>query len=603
MNSQNVLIKEEVLPSWDLSDLYTSPTDERIEKDLTEVLNLSKKFKDDYKNKLAELSPDQFLQAVKLLEELNEKGVKPLCYAHLLHASDSSKAEYGALLSKLEEKVTEISEQLTFFNLEWNLLEEEVAEKIYNAKELEKYKHYLLSARRYKPHQLSEKEEVLLQKVNLTNGPAWTRLFDETISRIKFKISLEEGKTTEMSEEEVLSLLYSPDREVRAKAAQSLTEGLKSQAELLTYIFNVLTQGHYIEDKFRNYSSPMSSRNLSNEISDDAVKSLMESTQKNVSLVPRFYGLKKKLLGLTELKDYDRYAPLPQKSQSKWSWKEAENFVTESYASFSPEFADIVKKFFVENWIDADLRKGKRGGAFSASTVPSVHPYILVNYTGTSRDLSTLAHELGHGIHQYLSRNVGYFQADTPLTTAETASVFGEMITFERFINSVDSNEEKLSLLITKLDEIFATVFRQVFMTRFEERLHEKRRSKGELTNEEISELWKQSNEEMFQGSVTLTENYSSWWMYISHFIHSPFYCYAYAFGLLLSITLYAEYKKKGKPFIEKYTKVLSLGGSVEPAELMRLVDVDINHPEFWNNGFKLIEEMIDQAEKLANIK
>ncbi len=586
------------LPSWDLKDLYASIDDKQIDQDIILALSESSSFQKKYQNNLSKLSPEELLEALQKYEYLNELSNKPLIFAYLMHAADSSKPSHGALISRLEEKMSEIHEKTTFFNLEWNSLEENIADKFIESPVLQKYKHYLKSSRKLKPHQLSEKEEVLWQKVGLTGGSAWTRLFDEIFAKSKFKVTLPEPK--ELNEEEVLALLYSSDREIRKDAANALTEGLKSNESILTYIFNVLIQEHYIEDKIRKFENPISARNLSNEISDQAVEALMQVTEEKIELVQRFYKLKAKLLNLPELNDYDRYAPLPNQKQKKWEWNEACQFVLKSYESFSPEFAKIVKEFIDKNWIDADLREGKRGGAFSASTIPSVHPYILVNFTGNSRDLSTLAHELGHGIHQYLSRQVGYLESDTPLTTAETASVFGEMLTFDRLVNQAENPTEKLSLLITKLDEIIATVYRQVFMTRFEQKLHEIRRTEGEFTTEQINKVWLEISKQMFGDSVNLTENYGYWWLYISHFIHSPFYCYAYAFGLLLSITLYTQSKSAGSEFKDQYTKILSLGGSLEPNELLEIANIDLNDSNFWRNGFVLIENMLTEAEKLA---
>ncbi|MDJ0625583.1 MAG: M3 family oligoendopeptidase [Candidatus Caenarcaniphilales bacterium] len=604
MNNQTSTVEVEALPSWDLNDLYKAIDDPQIEKDIKISFERAIKFKESYKDKLKNLSAEELYIAIKELETLEEIATKAVYYAHLLHAADSSKPEHGALMSRLSEKASEIEQELTFFGLEWNSLDEKLVEDFVKNPKLNEYKHYLKSLRKYKPYQLSEKEEILLQKVDLTNRPAWTRLFDEVISRMKFKVKLpkdgEGYEEKEMTEEEVLSLLYSSNREIRKNAAESLTLGLRQHAPLLTYVFNILVQEHSIENKLRGYSNPISSRNLSNEIEDEAVEALMKATESKIALVPRFYKLKAQLLGLEEMLDYDRYAPLPTEENSEWSWQEAQEFVIDSYKEFSPNFAKIVKEFFQKNWIDAAIREGKRGGAFSASTVPSVHPYILVNFTGTSRDLSTLAHELGHGIHQYLSRGVGHLQSDTPLTTAETASVFGEMLTFDRLVENAKSKREKLALIVTKLDEIFATVYRQVYMTRFEQKLHELRQEKGEFTTEQVNQLWLSSNKDMFGGSVTLTDNYGFWWLYITHFIHSPFYCYAYAFGLLLSITLYNESKNRGDEFKDKYTQILSLGGSMNPSELIKIADVDINDPNFWLNGFKLIESMIEQAEKLA---
>ncbi|HEY9886276.1 MAG TPA: M3 family oligoendopeptidase [Vampirovibrionales bacterium] len=596
-------VNKEVLPSWDLSDLYKAIDDPNINKDIESSFKRAIAFKEKYAGKLSKISANDLVECIEEYDQINELAEKAIYYAHLLHSADSSKPEHGSLLSKLQEKCTEISEYLTFFSLEWNTLEDSIVNKLLSDDVLAKYRHYLKETRKSKPYQLSEKEEIVIQKVDLTNRPAWTRLFDETIGRMKFKVKTKENDKwleKELSEEETLSLLYSADREVRANAAEALTIGLKQEEPLLTYIFNVLTQEHAIEDKLRGYPNPMRARNMANEITDEAVEALMTATEKKVGLVERFYKLKKQLMGLDEMLDYDRYAPLPFQADKKWTWTEAKDFVISSYAEFSPQFADICTEFCEKNWIDADLREGKRGGAFSAGVVASVHPYILVNFTGTSRDVSTLAHELGHGIHQYLSRKVGNLEADTPLTTAETASVFGEMLNFDRLVAQANDDKERLALLVTKIDEIIATVFRQVYMTRFEHELHTERREKGELTCTQINELWNKQNKKMFGNSVKLTDNYSYWWLYISHFIHSPFYCYAYAFGLLLSITLYNQSKTRGKEFKEKYTQILSLGGSVEPVELLKIADVDISDPDFWMNGFKLVEDMIAQAEELA---
>ncbi|MDX1917822.1 MAG: M3 family oligoendopeptidase [Candidatus Caenarcaniphilales bacterium] len=588
----------EILPSWDLSDLYFDISDRQIDQDLSHAKELAEHFRADYAGKLQDLNPETLLEALKKLESLLELADKPLIYAHLIHSADSTQPAHGALLSRLEESCTEIHQKVTFFELEWNDLPEDQAQKFYDSTVLAHYRHYLIASRKFKPYQLSEKEEVLLQSLNLVGQSAWSRLFDEVLSKAIFEVDLPEGKKT-MSEEEVLALLYSPERKTRQSASEALTHGLKAQSHLLTYIFNIITQEKALKDKIRKMPHPMKLRNLSNEIDDQTVAALMSACETKRPLVERFYRLKTKLLGLDKLYDYDRYAPIPLTTSKNWSWQEAEAFVGAAYAYFDPQTGEIVKQFFDKSWIDADIRPGKRPGAFSASTVPSAHPYILLNFTGNTRDVSTLAHELGHGIHQYLSRQVGYLQTDTPLTTAETASVFGEMLIFDRLLEE-SNDEEKLSLLVTKVDEIFATVYRQICLTRFEEKLHLTRRAEGELENSRINQLWLDANKDLYGDSIELTPNYGWWWSYIGHFIHSPFYCYAYAFGLLLSITLYQSYKERGKSFKEQYLRILSAGGSIDPVSLIKIAEIDISKSDFWLKGFDLVEYMIQQAETLA---
>ncbi len=592
----------EVLPSWNLNDLYSSINDSKIHEDLNNILKEAQDFNQKYKNSLINLSPNELNLCIKKYEEINEISLKAVYYAMLLHSADSSKPEHGALLSNVEQKHTEIGDYLTFFSIEWNEINQEIAEKLINSPELKQYSYFLKSLRKYKSHQLSEKEEILWQNTNLTGANAWTRFFDEILSKLKFNIKFPDGQEKELNEEQVLALLYHPDRELRKHASEVFTQVLKTQNHSLIYIFNVLLQDHFIEDKFRKYADMKSSRNLSNDIEDETVNNLIQSVEAKRNIVERFYKLKQKLLGVDRLYDYDRYAPLNLKETKQWTWEESKDFVLKAYADFSQESADIARKFFDNYWIDADLREGKRGGAFSAGVVPSVHPYILVNFTGTSRDVSTLAHELGHGIHQYLSRSVGLLNADTPLTTAETASVFGEMLVFERMLEQAKDNKEKLALLVNKIDEIFATVFRQICLTRFEEEIHKTRRNKGELTLEEFNSFWTKCNADLYGDSIELTENYSFWWSYIGHFVHSPFYCYAYSFGLLLSITLYNEYKNTDnkKLFAENYLKVLSSGGSLNPNDLFKIMNIDLKDPNFWTKGLNLVENLICKAEELV---
>jgi oligoendopeptidase F len=397
----------------------------------------------------------------------------------------------------------------------------------------------------------------------------------------------------------ILAKLYDADRSVRQRAAEGLTQGLQDNARLLTYIFNNLVLDHKVDCELRHFDGPMAPRNLSNEISPTVVDALITAAERHHATVQRYYRLKGRLLGLDQLYDYDRYAPLFD-DLPECDWPRARQIVMESYTAFSPQAGDIIRQFFDRNWIDAELRQGKRGGAFSSGAVPSVHPYILMNYTDRLRDVMTLAHELGHGLHQYLSRPIGYLQCHTPLTTAEMASVFGEMLTFQRLQHVFPEARTRLAMLCSKIEDGFATVFRQVVLTRFEQKLHHARAEKGELPTDQINQLWMEANQPMHGNVIQLTDNYSWWWLYIGHFIHVPFYCYAYAFGELLVLALVQKYKQEGEAFVPRYLELLASGGSDAPHVLLGKLGVDVNDPGFWELGLKLLGDMVAEAERLA---
>jgi oligoendopeptidase F len=402
-----------------------------------------------------------------------------------------------------------------------------------------------------------------------------------------------------LSQQEILAKLYDPDRKIRQAGAKGLTRGLQDNARLLTFIFNNLVLDHHSDCRLRHYEHFMQARHLANEISDKVVEALMTAVERNHSVVQRYYRLKGKLLRLDPLYDYDRYAPLfPDLPEC--TWPQARQTVQESYQAFSPRAGSIIREFFDKSWIDAELRPGKRGGAFSSSAVPSAHPYILMNYTDKLRDVMTLAHELGHGLHQYLSRPVGYLQCDTPLTTAEMASVFGEMLTFQRLLEMYREPRIRLALLCSKIEDGFATVFRQVVLTRFEQSLHQARQDQGELPTDKINDLWMQANKPMHGDVVRLTDDYCWWWLYIGHFIHVPFYCYAYAFGELLVLALVQKYKQEGASFVPRYLDLLASGGSDAPHVLLGKLGVDVNDPAFWDLGLRLLDGMVAEAETLA---
>ncbi len=582
---------------WDLSHLYADP-EKALEADLDRARDAAAAFAERYRGRLGELTAAELAEAVDAYEELQEPVGRAGAYAHLQFAADTATPAHGALLQRVQERGTEIRQHLIFFDLEWVALDDAHVETLLADDALAKRRHLLASMRRYRPHVLSEPEERILEETANTGDRAWGRLFDEILAGARFQVEGPDGPE-EMSEEEVLSLLYEPDRERRKAAAGALTEGLKQHSHVLGYIFNTLVQDKATQDRLRTYANPMQARNLSNEIEDDAVRALLDACERGYPTVHRYYRLKAKLLGLDTLHDYDRYAPVGE-PQSERSFDDAKRIVLDAYGDFAPEMADIARRFFDEGWIDAELREGKRGGAFSASTIPSAHPYVLLNYTGHLRDVMTVAHELGHGVHQYLAREQGLFEQDTPLTTAETASVFGEMLVFRRLLKEEIDPKTRLALLCGKLEDAFATVFRQVTMTRFEETLHAARRGEGELPLERINELWLDANRPMLGDAVQLTDDYAWWWLYIPHFVHSPFYCYAYAFGELLVLALVRRFDEEGDTFVPRYLELLRAGGSASPPELLERVGLDIRDPSFWDGGLALLDEMTREAEELA---
>jgi oligoendopeptidase F len=584
---------------WDLSDYYRGPDDPRLGQDLDEALRRAQSFEKTYRGKVANgPSADVLLEAVQELEGLAEQMDKPLIYAHLLHAANSDDPKHGALLSRTRERRTAINKHLIFFDPEWVKLDDAAARPLLEAPKLAHYRHYLEQKRVRRPHYLSEPEEKILDEKSVTGRAAFVRLFDETVTAMRFPYE-HDGRTESLSQQETLAKLYDPDRAVRRAAAAALTRGLQDNARLMTYLFNTLVLDHHSDCTLRHFPDPMAPRHLDNEISGEVVEALMTAAERHHGTVHRYYRLKGRLLGLGPLDDYDRYAPLFP-DMPRCDWATARQTVRESYRAFSPRAGGVIDEFFERRWIDAELRPGKRGGAFSSGGVPSAHPYILMNFTDRLRDVMTLAHELGHGLHQYLARGVGYLQCDTPLTTAETASVFGEMLTFQRLLEKFPDPKIRLGMLCSKIEDGFATVFRQVVLTRFEQALHRARRDEGELPAERVNELWMAANRPMHGDAVRLTDGYSCWWMYIGHFVHVPFYCYAYAFGELLVLALVQKYKQEGPAFVPKYLDLLSAGGSEAPHVLLARLGVDVTDPTFWELGLRLLGDMVSEAEKLA---
>ena len=578
---------------WDLADLYKQPDDPAIRSDRKKVLELADSFGAIYRKRVAHLTPAEFAQALEQYSEILEIMSRLGSYAYLNWTTNTEDPAFGKAVQETTELSSELSQKTIFFTIEWLDMDEKSAEKLIKSKELSFYSHFLETSRLSKPHTLEEKEEKILSAKSVTGARAWVRFFDETLGASRFEIDGEE-----LTESQILSRMSDPDRDVRRKASEVFTAGLAKMKHPLTYVFNTLLADKHTNDRLRNYPHWLKARNLANEISDDSVNALIDAITGQYPLVHRFYQLKKQLLGVDEMLEYDRYAPV-LKTREKIHWDAAKEMVLDAYTEFHPDMGAIAGRFFEDNWIDAAVVPGKRGGAYSASTIPSVHPYVFMNYDGRIRDVQTLAHELGHGVHQYLSRKQGILQSGTPLTTAETASVFGEMLVFRKLLANLNTPEEKMALLVGKIDDSIATVFRQISMNRFEDRIHHARREEGELTTDRFSELWMETQTPVYGDSVTLTDNYRLWWSYIPHFIHTPGYVYAYAFGELLVLALYQEYLNSGNGFNEAYIKMLEKGGSDWPSSMMAELGVDINDGSFWNRGLQAVGGLISEAEAL----
>jgi len=580
--------------TWDLSDLYLSMDDPSLNEDKQNVRSLASEFSEKYKGRVADLTAEEHAESLIEYEEIVQLAGKIGSYAQLKWSTNTEDPALGKLLQEARELGSEISQTLVFFSVEWLKVSDEIANELIENPALSKWEHYLTTSRLYKPHTLSEEAEKVMSAKSVTSRSAWNRYFDETLGAARFDL---DGES--LTEQQVLSKLHSPDRDLRKRAHQSLTSTFSDHSRTLTYVFNTILSDKHTNDKLRDYDSWISSRNLANEIDQSTVDSLIKSVTGKYDLVQRYYKLKRDLLGVDKLYDYDRYAPL-NSTRKQISWDEARENVLEAYGNFHPDMKKIAGEFFSKNWIDAAIKPGKRGGAYSASTVTTVHPYVFMNFDGQLRDVQTLAHELGHGVHQYLSRKQGELQSSTPLTTAETASVFGEMLVFNRLMENLDDPKEQLALLTSKIDDTIATVFRQISMNRFEDKIHTARRTDGEQTTEQFSQLWYDTQHALYGDSVELTDEYKLWWCYIPHFLHTPGYVYAYAFGELLVLALYDAYRSGQEGFSDKYIELLEAGGSDWPHNIVSKMGIDIRDESFWNRGLTLFEEMIIRAEDLA---
>jgi oligoendopeptidase F len=577
---------------WNLADLYaaTSDLDAALDWAETEAAALAARFR----GRVADLDAAGLAEALGAVAEVHDRAGRAYTYAYLHWSTDTEDPARGALLQRVREAYTRIGQSLLFVDVEWARMDLDRAHAVQADPALAAYRHSLELKTEAREHVLSEPEEAVLAEKAVTGWSAWNRFFDETLGAARFTVR---GEALPL--QQATARLYDPDRALRRDVQQGVTEGLEALQRPLAFVFNTILADKASTDRLRGYDSWIAARNESNEIDEASVDALVGAVVRRADIPQRFYRLKRRLLGLDEMFDYDRYAPLGE-AQRLVSWDDARRTVTGAYADFHPEMGEIVERAFAERWIDAPPDAGKRGGAFSHGAVPSAHPFILMNYTGRLRDVQTLAHELGHGVHQYLAREQGVFHADTPLTTAETASVFGEMLTFQRMLATLDDPADRLALLVEKIDDSIATVFRQVTMNRFEARIHAHRREQGELTPDDFATHWMQTQRALYGDAVTLTDGYSHWWSYIPHFVHTPGYVYAYAFGELLVLALYARYVTEGDAFATRYRDLLASGGSDWPHVLVGRLGIDLRDPAFWDEGLTAIEALVAEAEHLA---
>jgi len=579
---------------WDLEPLVNGKGAEGVERMLEQALVRAEKFAETYAGKVNELDGPGLEAAMRELAELQDLVGRAGSYAALRFSTDTADAERGALLQRVDERSTEIHTKLLFFELEWAALDDERAAELLQAPGIDLARHFLRSARRYRPHLLSEPEEKILAEKAIASRGAWSRLFGELVAALRVNLDDEE-----LNLDLALSRLQSPDRDVRRTTAEAVSEALDPGLRTRAFIYNTLVYDKSVEDRLRAYPNWLAERNLENEASDESVMALIEAVRGRYDIPQRWYRLKARLLGLERIADYDRVAPI-LREEAAVAFGESRELVLDTYRDFSPAAGEVVERFFDGHWIDAPARPHKRGGAFCSYAVPSVHPYVLLNYTARRRDVLTMAHELGHGLHAALAQPQGVFHYSTPLTLAETASVFGETLVFERLLAEATDDEQRLGLLAERIDGAVATVFRQMAMNRFEHLVHTGRRREGELSVDRFAEMWVESQTELFGDAVEITEGYRTWWSYIPHFITTPGYVYAYAYGQLLALSAYGRYRQEGEAFVPRYLELLAAGGSRSPEELTEIVGIDLADPGFWDAGLELIEEQLSQAEALA---
>ncbi len=581
--------------AWDLAPIVDGEAEAGVRRLLDDALRRAGTFAQAHAGRVAALDSDGLRAAMLELAGITELVDRAGSYAMLSFSTDTADPARGALLQHVQERGTELETQLLFFELEWAALTDDQAQALLGGgADLEFCAHHLRSARRYRPHLLSEPEERVLAEKGLSASAAWARLFGEQVAAIR--VAGDDG--TERPLEAAFSDLQSPSRALRAEAAGAISAALEPGLRTRAFIFNTLVYDKSVDDRLRRYPHWLAARNLANEADDDSVLALIHAVRSRYDIPQRWYRLKAQLLGLDRLSDFDRNATVAA-SEPLYSYAQARELVTDTYAQFSSQAGAIARRFFDEHWIDAPLRENKRGGAYCA-TVAGVHPYVMLNFTARRRDVMTIAHELGHGLHAVLADKQGVFHQSTPLTVAETASVFGETLVFERLLEECGAERERLELLAGRIDDAVATVFRQMAMNRFEHLVHTRRRAQGELSVNDISDAWVESQAEMLGDAVEITDGYRSWWSYIPHFINTPGYVYAYAYGELLALSVYSRYRAVGAALVPRYLEMLAAGGSRPPQELGAMVGIDLADPGFWDAGLALVNEQLLAAEALA---
>lgn len=587
------------LPVWNLADLYAAPDSPGVKRDLERASKASKSFADQLRGKVAVMASKAdggkaLAEAIATYEAIEELLGRLMSYAGLLYAADTQNPTHAKFYGDMQGSITAISTDLLFFSLELNRIEDDVLARALETPKLAHYGPWLRDLRTMRPYQLSDELETLLHEKSVTGHSAWNRLFDDTVARMRFDI---EGRS--LTIEAALNKFSSQDGAQRKVAADAMAKTFQDNIGLFTLVMNTLVKDKEIEDRWRGLKGSADFRHLANCVEPEVVEALASAVRaSHGSLSHRYYAMKAKWLGLERLEYWDRNAPLPMSDDALITWDEARETVLGAYGDFTPSMAEIAGRFFDSGWIDAPLRPGKATGAFAHSTVPSVHPYVLVNYQGKTRDVMTLAHELGHGVHQVLAGKQGALMSNTPLTLAETASVFGEMLTFRKLLDETKSPAQRKAMLASKVEDMINTVVRQTAFYTFEQRIHAARRE-GELTAEDIGRIWMDVQAESLGPSIHLGEGYETYWCYISHFIHAPFYVYAYAFGDCLVNSLYAVYEQSADGFAERYLEMLSAGGTKRHQELLAPFGLDASDPAFWDRGLSVIRSLIDELEAM----
>ena len=585
------------LPNWDLKDLYPSPDGDEITKDLKSLQNNCNSFASDYQGQLDGLTAEGLLNCIERYEDIQNVAGRIMSYAGLSYYQDTSDANRSKFMADMQSKITDFTTPLVFFSLEINSISDDQIHSLLNSNlKLSRYKPVIDNLRKMKPHQLSDELEQFLHDQSVVGAAAWNRLFDETMASLQFNVDDEV-----LNLEATLNLLSDTNREIREKGTRALITVFRENISLFSRITNTLAKDKEVEDRWRKMPTPQFSRHLANQVEPEVVEALRDAV---VAAYPkishRYYALKAKWLGLDTLEVWDRNAPLDSDNSSNIQWEDAKKIVLDAYADFSPKMADIAEPFFTKGWIDAGVKPGKAPGAFAHPTVTNVHPYVMLNYMGKQRDVMTLAHELGHGVHQVLAASQGELLSSTPLTLAETASVFGEMLTFRKMLENTTDPVKRKHLLANKVEDMINTVVRQIAFYDFECKLHAARVN-GELTPDQINEIWMSIQGESLGPVFNFVEGYETFWTYIPHFIHSPFYVYAYAFGDGLVNALYAVYEEGDTNFKDKYFDMLSAGGSMHHKELLAPFGLDASDPKFWDKGLSLISSMIDELETMED--